>query len=82
MDLHMPVMNGVDATRAIRALEHPASKLPIIALTADVMNDAYDEAMAAGVSDFVTKPVHLARLQEAIRQQLEPGQTQKTAPQA
>lgn len=82
MDLHMPVMNGVDATRAIRALKHPASKLPIIALTADVMNDAYDEAMAAGVSDFVTKPVHLARLQEAIRQQLEPGQAQKTAPQA
>ncbi len=82
MDLHMPVMNGVDATRAIRALEHPAAKLPIIALTADVMNDTHDEAMAAGVSDFVTKPVHLARLQEAIRQQLEPVQAQKSAPQA
>ena len=82
MDLHMPVMNGVDATRAIRALKHPASNLPIIALTADVMKDAYEEAMAAGVSDFVTKPVHLARLQEAIRQQLEPSQAQKIAPQA
>lgn len=82
MDLHMPVMNGVDATRAIRALKHPAAKLPIIAITADVMNDTHDEAMAAGVSDFVTKPVHLARLQEAIRQQLEPAPAKKTEPQA
>ena len=82
MDLHMPVMNGVDATRAIRALKHPAAKLPIIAITADVMNDTHDAAMAAGVSDFVTKPVHLARLQEAIRQQLEPAPAQKTGPQA
>jgi signal transduction histidine kinase/ActR/RegA family two-component response regulator len=81
MDLHMPVMNGVDATRAIRALKHPAAKLPIIAITADVMNDTHDEAMAAGVNDFVTKPVHLARLQEAIRQQLEPAPAQKTEPQ-
>jgi CheY-like chemotaxis protein len=82
MDLHMPVMNGVEATRAIRALKHPAAKLPIIAITADVMNDTHDAAMAAGVSDFVTKPVHLARLQEAIRQQLEPAPAQKTGPQA
>jgi signal transduction histidine kinase/ActR/RegA family two-component response regulator len=72
MDLHMPVMNGIDATRAIRALSHPAANIPIIALTADVMNDAHDEAMAAGVNDFVTKPVHMARLQEVIRLHLEP----------
>jgi CheY-like chemotaxis protein len=72
MDLHMPVMNGVDATRAIRALDHPASKLPIIALTADVMSEAHDQAMAAGVNQFVTKPVHLARLQEAIQVHLAP----------
>ena len=72
MDLHMPVMNGVDATRAIRALDHPASKLPIIALTADVMSDAHDQAMDAGVNQFVTKPIHLARLQEAIHLHLAP----------
>ena len=73
MDLHMPVMNGIEATRAIRALAHPAAKIPIIALTADVMNDAHEEALAAGVNDFVTKPVHMGRLQEMIRQHLEPG---------
>lgn len=73
MDLHMPVMNGIEATRAIRALAHPAAKIPVIALTADVMNDAHEEALAAGVNDFVTKPVHMGRLQEMIRQHLEPG---------
>jgi len=71
MDLHMPVMNGIQATRAIRALAHPAATIPIIALTADVMNDAHEEALAAGVNDFVTKPVHMARLQDVIRQHLE-----------
>ena len=72
MDLHMPVMNGVEATRAIRALNHPASKFPIIALTADVMSEAHDQAMDAGVNQFVTKPVHLSRLQEAIQVHLAP----------
>lgn len=72
MDLHMPVMNGIEATRTIRALQHPAARTPIIALTADVMNDAHEEALIAGVNDFVTKPVHLGRLQEAIRLQLDP----------
>jgi signal transduction histidine kinase/ActR/RegA family two-component response regulator len=82
MDLHMPVMNGIEATRAIRALAHPAAKIPIIALTADVMNDAHEEALAAGVNDFVTKPVHMGRLQDMIRQHLEPGSEAPGAPQS
>jgi CheY-like chemotaxis protein len=44
-----------------------ASQVPIIAITADVMNDARDSALAAGVNDFVSKPVHMGRLQEAIQ---------------
>ena len=78
MDLHMPVMNGMDATRAIRALSHPTATIPIIALTANVMNEAREQALAAGVNDFVTKPVHLNRLQDVIRQHLEPNT--ETAP--
>ncbi|MEI7515383.1 MAG: ATP-binding protein [Betaproteobacteria bacterium] len=71
MDVHMPVMDGLAATRAIRALASPAAHVPIIALTADVMKNAQEEAAAAGVSCFVTKPVHMARLQEAIKQLLD-----------
>ena len=67
MDIHMPVMDGLASTRAIRALGGKASQVPIIAITADVMNDARDAALAAGVNDFVSKPVHMVRLQEAIQ---------------
>ncbi len=66
MDLHMPVMDGLAATRAIRALSTPVKNIPIIALTADAMNNAQEEALSAGVNFFVTKPVHMSRLQEAI----------------
>ncbi len=66
MDLHMPVIDGLAATRAIRALHSSVKNIPIIALTADALNNAQEDALAAGVSLFVTKPVHMARLQEAI----------------
>jgi signal transduction histidine kinase/ActR/RegA family two-component response regulator len=76
MDVHMPVMDGLEATRAIRALASPAALIPIIALTADVMQNTQEEAAAAGVTCFVTKPVHMARLQEAIIKLLDgPGGT-------
>ena len=57
MDIHMPVMDGLTATRAIRAMPWPRSQVPIIALTADVLQEARDQARAAGVDAFVTKPV-------------------------
>ncbi len=66
MDVHMPVMDGLAATRAIRALVGSVKHIPIVALTADAMNNAKEEALAAGVNFFVTKPVHMAQLQEAI----------------
>jgi len=57
MDIHMPVMDGLTATRAIRALPWPHSQVPIIALTADVLQEARDQAKAAGVNAFIAKPV-------------------------
>ncbi len=57
MDIHMPVMDGLTATRAIRALPKPQSQVPIIALTADVLQEARDQAKAAGVNAFIAKPV-------------------------
>ncbi len=73
MDLHMPVMDGLAATRAIRALGGAFRHLPIIALTADAMAGAQEEALAAGVNFFVTKPVQMVRLQEAIALALTPA---------
>ncbi len=67
MDVHMPIMDGLTATRTIRAMAGPIAQVPIIVLTADVMNDAKDQALAAGVNDFVTKPVQIGQLQAAMQ---------------
>lgn len=66
MDIHMPVMDGLTATRAIRALPAPRSQVPIIALTADVLQEARDQAKAAGVDAFITKPVTQEDLELAM----------------
>jgi signal transduction histidine kinase/ActR/RegA family two-component response regulator len=66
MDIHMPVMDGLAATRAIRALPLPRCQVPIIALTADVLQEARDQAKAAGVDAFITKPVTQEDLERAM----------------
>jgi signal transduction histidine kinase/CheY-like chemotaxis protein len=66
MDLHMPVMDGLAATRAIRALDGPAARVPIIALTADAMDGGRDHCLAMGIDDYVTKPVEPRELAAAL----------------
>ncbi len=68
MDIMMPVMNGLDATRAIRALEkeHQASPLPVLALTANARREDDDACMAAGMDRYLAKPFDRADLEEAI----------------
>ncbi|WP_255367619.1 response regulator [Caulobacter sp. UNC279MFTsu5.1] len=61
MDVNMPVMDGLEATRRIRARPDWAG-LPIIALTADVMDDQIQACREAGMDDFVVKPVDMAAL--------------------
>lgn len=63
MDLHMPVVGGVEATKRIRALEDDFyHEVPIIALTADVSSDIKMETESSGMNDFITKPFHPHRL--------------------
>jgi CheY-like chemotaxis protein len=61
MDMSLPVMNGWDATRAIKA-DPQTSKLPVIALTAHSMPGDREKAMEAGCDDYDVKPVELPRL--------------------
>jgi len=66
MDLHMPVMDGFAATRAIRALPGAKGRVPIIALTADAFAETQERARGAGVDGFLTKPAHLPQLRDAL----------------
>lgn len=69
MDLEMPVLDGLAATRAIRALPQGAV-LPIIALTASAFTDTRERCLAAGMNDYLSKPVVASRLHELLAQYL------------
>jgi CheY-like chemotaxis protein len=62
MDVQMPVLDGVQATKQIRALPPPKNTLPIIALTAHAMAGARDEYLASGMNDYLSKPLDPAAL--------------------
>jgi len=66
MDLHMPLMDGFAAARAIRAMPPPKGELPIIALTADAFQKSQERARQAGMNGFLTKPAHLPQLREVL----------------
>jgi signal transduction histidine kinase/ActR/RegA family two-component response regulator len=70
MDINMPVMDGLSATRAIRALPGALARLPIVVLTADIMNQAEAQAMTAGAQGFLSKPIQFAQLQACVQQYL------------
>jgi signal transduction histidine kinase/FixJ family two-component response regulator len=66
MDLEMPVMGGLEATRRIRALSGPSARVPIIAMTAHALTEEKDRCLAAGMDDFVTKPFAREQLLETL----------------
>ncbi|WP_299464230.1 ATP-binding protein [Mucilaginibacter sp.] len=67
MDLHMPVMDGYQATLAIRSLNEPVKALiPIIALTASVSHNIHDKIKEAGMNDYLSKPFQPASLYEKL----------------
>ena len=66
MDIQMPEMNGVEATKRIRALEGEKSAIPIIAVTAHAMQGDRENYLASGMNDYVSKPIDPRMLIEAI----------------
>ncbi len=68
MDIQMPLMNGLDATRAIRKLEDPwAASIPIVAMTADAFSENITECLNAGMNGHIAKPVDIKLVVKEIR---------------
>jgi signal transduction histidine kinase/CheY-like chemotaxis protein len=70
MDVRMPRVDGLTATRTIRALKGPASQVPILALTADAMPQDIERCLAAGMNGHIAKPISFVSLSAAIRRAL------------
>ena len=66
MDINMPKMDGVEATRIIRAMGGAFAAVPIIAVTANAMVGDREQYLAAGLSDYLSKPIDRTQLIETI----------------
>lgn len=66
MDLQMPVMDGYEATRQIRAIDCPKANIPIIALTAAAMVGEREKCMETGMNEYLTKPVNYKELIDTV----------------
>ena len=66
MDVQMPEMDGVEATRRIRALDGERSRIPIIAMTANAMQGDRESYLAAGMDDYVSKPIEWNNLMRVM----------------
>ncbi len=62
----MPEMDGVTATRGIRALPGATGQIPIVAMTADATKENVASCMQAGMNDFISKPVSFDKIKEVI----------------
>ncbi|MDB6003993.1 MAG: domain S-box, partial [Prosthecobacter sp.] len=75
MDVQMPEMNGLEATAAIRQSEIGTGKhVPIIAMTANAMKGDREQCLAAGMDDYIAKPIHSAQLYPLLEQYANPNQ--------
>lgn len=72
MDVQMPLMDGMEATRRIRMMSGPAGKVPIIGLTANVLASERQRYLATGMVDCLDKPIDWPRLQAALAQHAPP----------
>ena len=67
MDIQMPVMNGLEATKAIRKLDNWAKDIPIIAMTADAFSENVTECLSVGMNGHISKPIEVKLVLKEIR---------------
>jgi CheY-like chemotaxis protein len=72
MDIHMPGLSGIEAVAQLRESPGPERNTPVIALTADVFTRRPEEYRALGFNDFVSKPILVSGLLDAIKRAAEP----------
>ena len=84
MDIQMPEMDGLEATKKIRELSPPANEVPVVAMTAHAMKGDRETCLAAGMNDYITKPVSQKSIFDAIHKWTtlmeEPPKDSPTAP--
>jgi signal transduction histidine kinase/CheY-like chemotaxis protein/HPt (histidine-containing phosphotransfer) domain-containing protein len=80
MDLQMPGMDGYMATKKIRSGEEPSRSVPVIALSADAMEGTREQALAAGMNDYITKPICPEELYTVLVKWIAPGERARFVP--
>ena len=70
MDIRMPIMNGYEATDAIRAMDRPDASLPIIAMTADAYSDDIQRCLSHGMNAHVAKPIDIGEVARMLKKYL------------
>jgi CheY-like chemotaxis protein len=73
MDVQMPVMDGYEATKAIRKMNNGKAGVPIIAMSANVLQQEIDKALRTGMNDYISKPFDTVELLGKIRKLLKPA---------
>jgi signal transduction histidine kinase/CheY-like chemotaxis protein/HPt (histidine-containing phosphotransfer) domain-containing protein len=79
MDVQMPIMDGIQATTRIRALQPPKCDVPVIALTADALNGAAERYLAAGMDSYLSKPLSAPALFNALNTLTASGRPKRSA---